>query len=164
MSGKIKAKDLSYDSTLPPFLQKLHAKNAGRGDTDRHERQLARPQKPREVDPEDGPTVVDEHGDVLSKDDVENLGCRASDATRATDANENPPLQQASHVTDSKPVARPNITDAFAPKKRKMAKAIGEVSKRNNDSADNDEKESKSTKKQKKARKPKLAFEDDAGE
>jgi hypothetical protein len=162
MSGKIKAKDLSYDSTLPPFLQKLHAKNAGRGDTDRHERQLARPQKPREADPEDGPTVVDEHGDVLSKDEVENLGKSAADAIGVDDTDENAHHVDAIDVSDSKPVARTNIADTFAPKKRKMARAIGEIIDHDHDRADHDENGAKSAKKLKKARKPKLAFEDDA--
>jgi hypothetical protein len=163
MSGKIKAKDLSYDSTLPPFLQKLHAKNAGRGDTDRHERQLARPQKPRDNDPDDGPTVVDEHGEVLSKDDVETLGNRTSETTPVADAVGNPHQTEALDAADSKPGGKSNITDTFAPRKRKMAKAVGENLDRDHDNADNDEKGSKSTKKHKKARKPKLAFEDDAG-
>ncbi|KAK3679969.1 hypothetical protein LTR78_000346 [Recurvomyces mirabilis] len=77
MAGKIKAKDLSYDSSLPPFLQRLHDQKAGRGDQDLHERQLARPKRDKNADEDDGPTVVDESGDVVSKDELEKLNADA---------------------------------------------------------------------------------------
>ena len=76
--GKIKAKDLQYDNSLPPFLQKLHAQNAGIGDQDRHERPLARPQRARTHDEDDEPTVVDEAGETVSKAELEKMASAAS--------------------------------------------------------------------------------------
>ena len=71
--GKIKAKDLQYDNSLPPFLQRLHAQNAGRGDQDRHERPLARPKRAKDHDEDDEPTVVDEAGETVSKAELEKI-------------------------------------------------------------------------------------------
>lgn len=73
MSGKIKSKDLSYDSALPPFLQRLHDQKAGRGDVDRHEREIARPKRARDADAdaEDESVVVDERGEVVNLKEVE---------------------------------------------------------------------------------------------
>ncbi|KAF1827008.1 uncharacterized protein K489DRAFT_405763 [Dissoconium aciculare CBS 342.82] len=165
MSGKIKAKDLSYDSTLPPFLQKLHDKNAGRGDTDRHERQIARPRKTREADDEDEPTVVDEHGELLSREELKSMSDRAPDADERSatiDAAAIPPGSTAKAEDSSRPSVVSNVAATFAPKKRKLAKAVGESLDRDTDAADNDDTISKTAKKPKKSRKPKLAFEDDA--
>lgn len=62
--SKITPKNLSYDSSLPPFLQRLRSENAGTGDG-RHERAIARPKRARNAEDEedDEPTyVLDEDG------------------------------------------------------------------------------------------------------
>lgn len=68
---KITPKNLSYDSTLPPFLQRLQNANADSGLNGRHERAMARPRRARTAQDEedDMPTYVDEKsGDVVEKD------------------------------------------------------------------------------------------------
>ena len=75
MSGdKIKSKDLSYDSSLPPFLQRLRDQNSGR-DTDRHEREIARPKgkKDAQAEEDDGPTVVDDSGETVTKEQITSM-------------------------------------------------------------------------------------------
>jgi len=70
MSPKLQAKNLSYDATLPPFLQRLRALNsAGDG---RHERPLARPKRARNADDEeeDAPMYVDERGVEMRAEEV----------------------------------------------------------------------------------------------
>lgn len=177
MADKIKSKDLSYDSNLPPFLQRLHDQNAGRGDTDRHERAIARPKRAKDSNEDDGPTVVDDSGETLSKDDVEKLTAEtaskddAPGVTGEIDPNAEPKVSGALpsgeqsvssaasgvHRTDQK------VTDGTTQKKRKLGKAIGD------DDGANEETEpqeastiKKSVKKVKKKAKPvKLAFGED---
>ena len=66
--SKITPKNLSYDTTLPPFLQRLQANNSSRDD--RNEFQSARPKKARnpEDEAEDEPVYFDEEtGETLSR-------------------------------------------------------------------------------------------------
>jgi hypothetical protein len=57
---KFNARNLHFEKQEPTFLRKLRGEAAGRGDSDRHEVQQARPgKKPRlEMDDDDGPTIV----------------------------------------------------------------------------------------------------------
>ena len=67
--SKLQAKNLHYDSTLPPFLARLQANKS-----DRNEFQAARPKKPRnaEDDADDEPVYFDEDtGDTLTKSEWE---------------------------------------------------------------------------------------------
>ncbi|KAK5122157.1 hypothetical protein LTR85_004403 [Meristemomyces frigidus] len=171
MSGKIKAKDLSYDSTLPPFLQRLHDKNAGRGDTDRHERALARPRKEKDPNDDDEPTVIDESGETLTKGelakltDVEPAGDAGGSVTGEVDDDAAPKasgaLPDAEHAGKR---AEQRVTDGAASKKRKAAKVVGDEdpNAEKPEAANNNEK--KAAKKPKKKAKPiKLAFDDGEG-
>lgn len=170
MSEKIKSKDLKYDTTLPPFLQRLHNQNASRGDTDRHERQIARPKKAKDPNDEDDPTVVDESGETVSKDELAKLTETTSAAEGdanvkgETDLDAEPkasgalPSADADDRKDSKS-ATSNVTDGTAQKKRKAAKIVGA-----DDGAEATGEEPgvpKPTKKVKKKPKVKLAFEED---
>ncbi|KAK6434135.1 hypothetical protein LTR95_009681 [Oleoguttula sp. CCFEE 5521] len=169
MSGKIKSKDLTYDSNLPPFLQRLHAKNTGYGpdnDPDRHERQIARPKKARNPDDDDGPTVVDETGEQVSKEKLEELTkAEAPDETaggtvtgeldakgEAEVSGALPNDKDASHAKEVKAV------NGAVAKKRKAAKVVGQDENTETEPQD----EQKSAKKAKKKGKPvKLAFDED---
>jgi hypothetical protein len=180
MSGRIKAKDLSYDSSLPPFLQRLHAQNAGRGDTDRHERPQARPKRQKEPNDDDGPTVVDGSGESVSREEFEKMTkaealesptgdvagagkgeVEDGDALKASGA-----LPEESKRAEQKVT----VTDGLATKKkRKAGKIVGEE----NDAGDEEKEEKgqdgdgvvqKVAKKIKKKAKPiKLAFDDEEG-
>jgi len=70
--SKITPKNLSYDTTLPPFLARLQSQNASNdGRQDYH---AARPKKPRdaELDAEDEPVYFDEQsGETLTKGEWE---------------------------------------------------------------------------------------------
>ena len=130
MSGKIKAKDLSYDNTLPPFLQRLKAQHVGRdGDPDRHERDIARPTRAKDPNDDDGPTVVDESGEVVSKEELEKLskpeeaegkGDDREDGTQGKLEADGPLAGEAGRRGEVK------ATTGLGAKKRKAAKVIGE--------------------------------------
>lgn len=163
MSGKIKSKDLQYDSTLPPFLQRMKAQNSGYGDDrdpDRHETPIARPKKAKNPDDDDGPTMVDESGDTVSKADYEKK--LKGDAEGEEDGGSNP---QASGALPSggAPKSEKTISDGTAVRKRKVAKVIG-GDDADDAKGDGAEKGSapKAVKKAKKKAKPvKLSFDDD---
>lgn len=171
MSDKIKSKDLSYDSSLPPFLQRLRDQNAGRGDTDRHERPIARPKKSKDPNEDDGPTVVDESGETLSKDEVEKLTKQPEPGIEDTEnvKGELDPATEpkASGALPDTKSSDKTVTDGTATKKRKVAKAIGEddddeevATEKPKDGAEKNV--TKSVKKAKKKAKPvKLAFDDE---
>ncbi|WPG99801.1 Hypothetical protein R9X50_00262000 [Acrodontium crateriforme] len=155
MSGKIKGKDLVYDKSLPSFLQRLHAAKGANGDADRHERQIARPTKARDVNEDDGPTIVDETGETVTKDELEKMA--ADDGTKdETQAGE---VESAGLKRPEKDV----MIAVGATKKRKAAKVIGDDDEPSaNSTAVPSEESTKSVKKPKKKTKAiKLAFDDD---
>jgi hypothetical protein len=165
--GKIKSKDLQYDNSLPPFLQKLHAQNAGRGDQDRHERPLARPKRAKAHDDDDEPTVVDETGETVSKAELEKMASAAGGADEdvKTLGEESAEPKASGALQDDAQRNDQKVTDGTATKKRKVAKVVGEEdeSKANDDVAGAREPGAKKViKKAKKKAKPiKLAFDDD---
>ena len=173
---KIKSKDLSYDSALPPFLQRLHDQNAGRGDTDRHERAIARPKRAKDPNEDDGPTIVDDSGETLSKAEVEKLTADTAlkDDTPGVTGKIDPyvepkvsgalPSGERSVSTAQSGATRTEqkITDGTTQKKRKLGKAIGDDDGAAEESKIRDASTTKSIKKAKKKAKPvKLAFGDD---
>ncbi|KAK6381862.1 hypothetical protein LTR65_010959 [Meristemomyces frigidus] len=174
MSGKIKAKDLSYDSTLPPFLQRLHDKSAGRGDTDRHERPLARPKRDKDPNEDDGPTVIDETGETLTKEEFAKLtdaqqpeGDVGGTVTGEVDSGgEAAPLASGA-LPESKDEGKraEQMTDGMASKKRKAAKVVGDGEDAPVEMTTAVEQDvRKAAKKPKKKAKPiKLAFDDEDG-
>ncbi|KAH9829777.1 hypothetical protein Tdes44962_MAKER02255 [Teratosphaeria destructans] len=172
MSGKIKSKDLSYDSTLPPFLQRLHDKNASRGDTDRHERPLARPKRDKDPNEDDGPTVVDESGETLTKDEFERLtkaeAAREGDVGGAVTGelkrDGRPEASGALPGAEEMKRGVDRVTDGLASKKRKAVKVVGDDAGGDRKIVDAEERGEKVVKKQKKKAKPiKLAFDDEEG-
>jgi hypothetical protein len=173
MSGKIKSKDLSYDSSLPPFLQRLRTQNTGygnEGDPDRHERPLARPKKAKNPDDDDGPTFVDESGEMVSKADYEKQlnGDVEDDETGGNviggPKDDGEPEASGALPSHSGPRVEQKLTDGTAVKKRKVAKVIGDEDEIDPLKPTGAEKDTapKATKKAKKKAKPiKLAFDDD---
>ncbi|KAK3683115.1 hypothetical protein LTR37_020553 [Vermiconidia calcicola] len=156
---KIKSKDLSYENTLPPFLQRLHAQKAGLGDQDRHERQIARPKRAKVDDEDDGPTLVDESGEVVSKEQME------KEMNDGADGNVNGTLEGDGEPRASGAIQE--LTDGTAmtkkKKKRKLGKVVGDGDA--DTVADEEEgavKKTTAKKAKKNKSKPiKLAFDDD---
>lgn len=179
-SDKIKSKDLSYESTLPPLLQRLHDQKAGYGDQDRHERPIARPKRAKAHEDEDEPTVIDESGETVSKEELAKMTSAGGQNDQAE------PLQEGGNVTGSVTNkdealvsgALPDsgtshqdqkLTDGTATKKRKVAKVIGGADPEDDETAPKGERDDSTViqakKRTKKKAKPvKLGFgEDDDG-
>lgn len=176
MSGKIKSKDLQYHSSLPPFLQRLRDQNSGYGpdkDPDRHEQQRARPKKAKNADEDDGPTVVNESGETLSKEEYVKLSTEAETAGASDETAGGTVTGEV--AGDGKPEASgalagdkgaQKVTDGVAVKKRKAAKVFGDDDADDAETTKGDEDDGvkKTVKKAKKKAKPiKLAFDDEDG-
>ncbi|KAF2968864.1 hypothetical protein GQX73_g4684 [Xylaria multiplex] len=71
MSQKITSKNLTYDSSLPPFLARLRGQQAAHSGPDPILAAQRRPGQKRSAseEAEDSPVVVDEHGNVVSLKD-----------------------------------------------------------------------------------------------
>lgn len=170
--GKIKSKDLSYESTLPPFLQRLHAQKAGLADQDRHERPVARPRRTKAGDEDDGPTVVDESGDLVSTAEFEKL---TKEPSAQEDSNVKGALEGSGEPEGSGAIQEgegeerkggPKVTDGAAiGKKRKVAKVVGDEAENEPVGADDGPNAKVVKKVKKKKGKPiKLAFDQDEGD
>ena len=128
-SDKIKSQDLSYDSAVPPFLQRLQDQRAGRGDTDRHEFQTARPKREKNPDDDDGPTVVDESGENISKDEFAKLTAAEEDGGNVTGEVKSTEPKASGALPDGETGVRKGketVTDGTTVKKRKAVKVVGE--------------------------------------
>lgn len=89
MDQKFKAKDLSYDSALPPFLQRLRALHSSNTADGRHERPQSRPKRVRaeEDEEEDEPTYVAEDGTTMTHAEMMEMGMNGqANARNAEDA------------------------------------------------------------------------------
>lgn len=88
--SKITPKNLSYDTTLPPFLQRMQNAHTNSGLDGRHERAFARPKKARTAEDEedDLPAFVDEEtNESLSKEEYASLvGAAAVEESKPDDA------------------------------------------------------------------------------
>ena len=129
---------------------------------------LARPKKAKNPDDDDGPTFVDESGELVSKADYERRlkgdasGEETGDNVTGELKGDGKPEASGALPADSKPRVEQKLTDGNAVKKRKVGKVVGDededTSKPEEDTAP------KAAKKAKKKAKPiKLAFDDDEG-
>lgn len=170
---KIKSKDLLYEATLPPFLQRLHAQKAGRGgDADRHERPIARPKRMKTADEDDGPTFVDESGETISKEALEKWKSGANgegdvDGAAEADGDEKSPGAVLPDDSETRRGGEQKVTDGtvITTKKRKVGKVVGEEEQEGDEQKVVGDEKSKPVKKTKKKAKPiRLAFDDDQEE
>ncbi|KAM5354015.1 hypothetical protein ACJ41O_000665 [Fusarium nematophilum] len=167
MPPKITSKNLSYDTSAPPFLAALRAQAAGTTGPDpllAAQRRSAKKRSSSE-EAEDAPLVVDEDGNVVNLDvdedgAVKDTGDHSSDAATAKEA-----------------AKEPESKAAIGGRKRKVGKVIGEAAdepadkaedgqrkKKGEEKEDAAEKEAvKSRKPKKKAKKIKLSFDEDEG-
>jgi hypothetical protein len=135
MSRKITAKNLQYNTTLPPFLARLRGQHASETDRDAPDPILAarrRPAKPRSgsAEAEDAPLVVDEHGNTVdvtvgADGNVKEKEGQAESA--AEDAQNDGDGKSNSVVADGAAGEKlPGVIQAGAQrKKRKLGRVIG---------------------------------------
>ena len=120
--SKITSKNLSYDTTLPPFLQKLQNVNASLDG--RHEYAIARPKRARDAQDveDDAPAYVDEETNhTLSKNEYAALVERKEEDQKLEDA---PVNTSTTPVDAALPREEEKIATIGAAKKRKLGRTI----------------------------------------
>lgn len=134
MPPKITPKNLSYDTTLPPFLQKLQ-NNYDRGvegRDGRHENALlrVRPKRARnaEEEEEDEPVYVDEEGNVVGKEGLVEEGVKVEgEDDGEKGGGEKVEEEDEKDDTISNPKAKENLVSIGKnTKKRRIGKVIGD--------------------------------------
>ncbi|KID78310.1 uncharacterized protein G6M90_00g041190 [Metarhizium brunneum] len=168
MPEKITSKNLSYHSSLPPFLARLHAQSAGAAGPDPLLAAQKRSAKKRSAseEAEDAPLVVDEHGNAVD------LQIEKDGTVKETETNSDKDETRGAE-SDEKAVRRD--TDAAASsigaRKRKVGKVIGERASHGSGNDGKDKQDDKlggaeapgDKKVKKKAKKIKLSFDEDEG-
>lgn len=116
MSPKITSKSLSYDSSLPPFLQRLRAENTGGSTAAPRARRAPNP----DADEEDEPVYVDEEGAALDDDELNSLGVTKKGAKKGGEATEEvkPEVVEPERKEEK-------IAAIGAARKRKVGKVVG---------------------------------------
>lgn len=123
---KITPKNLSYDASLPLFLQRLHNSSTSNGAAldGRHERALARPKRARDADAEaeDEPVFVDEEtGEVVSAEELKALNAAGGEGGQG----ETLAIGKEMPGNDEKGGRDKQTATIGAPRKRKAAKVVG---------------------------------------
>ncbi|TGO62841.1 hypothetical protein BOTNAR_0108g00020 [Botryotinia narcissicola] len=121
--SKITSKNLSYNSTLPPFLQRLQSNHASSSDG-RHEFTISRPRKPIDEDAEreSEPVVFDEvSGETLSKEEWERREKEREEEGGVKESEEGEGEGEGMDKKESAKVA----VGIGGSKKRKVGKVIG---------------------------------------
>lgn len=122
--SKITPKNLSYDSTLPPFLQRLQANNASLDG--RNEFQASRPKKLRnpEDDAEDEPVYFDEEsGETLTKKEWEEKDKAKDKEEGKEDGGE--AGEGEGMVGEKKEAEKEKIAEIGVSRKRKAGRIVG---------------------------------------
>ncbi|KAK4174337.1 hypothetical protein QBC36DRAFT_333866 [Triangularia setosa] len=184
MPPKITAKNLQYNTTLPPFLARLRGEatsssefdgSSGGGGPDPILAARRRPTKKRSgsAEAEDAPTIVDEHGNT-----VQDVTVGLDGSVKTTAPAPAGPQEKGGDNDGDKPTAedqkQATASIGAAGKKRKVGKVIGAdadeeedqnktaVPAQNSKAGDKDGSTSApKTKPKKKAKKIKLSFGDD---
>ena len=131
-----KAKDLHYEKQEPAFLRKLRGEYGG----DRHNVSIARPSKPRlDTGDDDGPTIVDEAGESVTKDQYEamarddELGKRTGSAEPSIEG-ENVKAQAGDSLPRKEEQLKPEKLAAIGgSSKRKQGKVVGHEGEHQNE-------------------------------
>lgn len=167
--SRITPKNLSYDTTLPPFLQRMQQANTGLDG--RHERAIARPRKAKNADDEedDAPTYVDEDTNhTLSKEEYAALVKSDEQVAEEAPVKANKDISEAD---DNEVALKKEKVAVIGPsKKRPIGKVVG-VDESEDTTVSEDkqkhrvsiDKKSDTLKPKKKSKKIKLSFNDDEG-
>ena len=125
-----KAKNLTYDKSQPAFLQRLRAEYSG----DRNNVQFARPNKSRLKTgdaEEDDPTIVDEEGEGVSKEDYEEMLRREKEGEAVYDKEDEARKLTQKDTAEGEGEGeqvreKQKIAEVGGGKKRKAGKVVGD--------------------------------------
>ena len=158
MSPKITSKSLSYDASLPPFLQRLRAENTGASTAAPRPKRAPNP----DADEEDEPVYVDEEGGALDDAELRSLGV----TKRGGDKGEEGAEEAKPEAVGEPERKEEKIAAIGATRKRKVGKVVGAPEEEEGKGSDTaavapgKDKQAPPQKK-KKVKKVKLSFGDD---
>ena len=161
MSQKVTSKNLSYNSSLPPFLQALHARAGGSDEPATTGQRRAVKKRSGSEEAEDAPLVVDEEGNVVNVE-VDKEGVVKNSDAQEQDDDEGKPAKKDAESGKA----------AIGGRKRKAGRVVGEAAEEGgNPGEGQDKKENASKDKDKpkekrsrtKSKKIKLSFDDEEG-
>ncbi|KAG9250731.1 uncharacterized protein F5Z01DRAFT_346636 [Emericellopsis atlantica] len=163
MSQKITGKNLSYDTSLPPFLQALRSQTGGSDQPQTTGQRRAAKKRSDSEDAEDVPVVVDENGNVVTVEVDKEGQVKPGEALDPTTV-EGPEKDEVKEAKTDAETAKA----AIGGRKRKVGRLIGDAGS----PAEQDEKDGakdkvkqdeapKAKKPKKKAQKIKLSFDDE---
>ncbi|KAK1984536.1 hypothetical protein LZ30DRAFT_747820 [Colletotrichum cereale] len=121
MSDKITSKNLSYDTTIPPFLRALHAQAAGNAadpDPILSKRRRAGKKRSDSEEAEDAPLVVDEEGNVVDVRVDKDGGVDESALRKDGEGDETATAKEERREAEK-------LAGIGASKKRKAGKVVG---------------------------------------
>ncbi|KAL7788387.1 hypothetical protein V8C37DRAFT_404427 [Trichoderma ceciliae] len=173
MSQKINSKNLSYNSSLPPFLNALRAQASGASGPDPILSAQRRGGKKRSSseEAEDIPLIVDENGNTVEDLKVNKYGT----VLESTKEDANDETRDGDSATEQSRANKSELETTKASiggRKRKVGKVIGENAKlaapekEMNEPAKKEKKDAEQAtnrKTKKKAKKIKLSFDEDEG-
>ncbi|KAF7955696.1 hypothetical protein EAE96_004622 [Botrytis aclada] len=133
--SKITPKNLSYDSTLPPFLQRLQSAHASSTSSGRHEFSIARARKPvdEDLERESEPVVFDEaSGDTVSKEEWERREREREEGKEGGTKENEGEGEEAEMEMEKKESAKMSVGIGGS-KKRKVGKVIAGLEEEENE-------------------------------
>ncbi|KAI3337557.1 hypothetical protein HD806DRAFT_43431 [Xylariaceae sp. AK1471] len=151
MSQKITAKNLTYDTSLPPFLARLRGQQSAHSGPDPILAAHRRPGQKRSAseDAEDAPLVVDEEGNVVDLEDglIPGSGVGGKDQQEKRETGEGKEAgEEEEDESKDQEKEREKVAGIGASRKRKVGRVVGEQSdndeegnKKKNTKAKNDE-------------------------
>jgi hypothetical protein len=132
MSNKITAKNLTYDTSLPPFLARLRGQQSAHSGPDPILAAHRRPGQKRSAseEAEDAPLVVDEHGNVVELEDelVPGSEMDRNDKRQKGERGEEKGAEMEGDGGIETDKDREKVAGIGAARKRKVGRVVGEQS------------------------------------
>lgn len=158
VSPKITSKSLSYDASLPPFLQRLRAENTGGSTAAPRPKRAPNP----DADEEDEPVYVDEEGAALDDSELHSLGVTKKGAEKGDESAGDAKPEVAGELQRKEE----KIAEIGGARKRKAGRVVGAPEEEEDKGSDKRDTTSGKDKqapqqKKKKVKKVKLSFGDD---
>ncbi|KAI0816467.1 hypothetical protein GGR55DRAFT_237571 [Xylaria sp. FL0064] len=148
MSQKITSKNLTYDTSLPPFLARLRGQQTARSGPDPILAAHRRPGQKRSAseEAEDAPVVVDEDGNVVTGLVVGSEEDKAEATGQETGQQQN---QDQENSREGDPAQKEKVAGIGASRKRKVGRVIGEGQSSDDEGGRNRENRAKADRKSK---------------
>ncbi|KAI1273657.1 hypothetical protein F5Y07DRAFT_251572 [Xylaria sp. FL0933] len=151
MSQKITSKNLTYDTSLPPFLARLRGQQSARSGPDPILAAHRRPGQKRSAseEAEDAPVVVDEDGNVVTGFLVGSEEDKVEATGQETGQQQHNSLQDQENRGEGDLAQKEKVAGIGGSRKRKVGRVVGEGQSSEDEGERKGEKKTKAEKKSK---------------